>query len=167
MGLRLWDVETGKPIAAVQHGADSYTDAAFSLDGKWIACSCGTFSGAFGPDVKRLACSASQVTVLDAETLRERLTINETGASLDAVALTPDGNNLLAAVNVGREARKPSPGIIKVWSANSGKPILAFVAHESSVTALALSRDGKRAASAGQERTVKVWDTSAWNDAQQ
>ena len=46
----------------------------------------------------------------------------------------------------------------KVWDAKSGKETLTLLGHESAVTAVAFSVDGKRIVTGSLDRTVRVWD---------
>ncbi|MBM4068867.1 MAG: hypothetical protein FJ271_07965 [Planctomycetes bacterium] len=50
------------------------------------------------------------------------------------------------------------PGEIRVWDADTGKPVRRWAAHANAITAIACSSDGKRLASASFDRTVHLWD---------
>ena len=78
--------------------------------------------------------------------------ILDTGAAVDAVAFSPDGETLLTG---DRE------GSLQRWTmAETGAVADAWPAHDW-VSSVAFSPDGKRVASGGHDRTVRLWDVSA------
>src|SRR5262249_42841593 len=56
-------------------------------------------------------------------------------------------------------------GIVKVYQTDPWKEVRTLDAHPSLVRYLALSPDGRRLASAGEDRTLKVWDVTTGHEA--
>jgi len=65
-----------------------------------------------------------------------------------AVSFLPGGNRALSA----------GGGELWIWDIATGKAIHTFKGHKAEVTALAVSSDGKWAATASSDRTVRLWN---------
>jgi len=76
---------------------------------------------------------------------------SDDGRRVTALAFNPDGTVL---------ADGGPNGIVRLWSARTGKAVTSFPAARGAVSALAYSPDGAILAAAGSDGTVGLWDTA-------
>ena len=76
--------------------------------------------------------------------------LDEHPASINAIALSPDGAKLATA---------GGDWIVRLWEVNTGKYINSLTGHPSAVNAVAFSPDGQILASAGS--TLRLWNTDS------
>lgn len=178
-GVRLWDVATGKLLAANDEHRDRVMAVAFSPDGKLLAS----------------ASEGKTVRLWDAAKLTERRVLRRHKEAVRGVAFTPDGKRLLSAgfdgliqewdVATGSPRREavvlhgqfyaaaPLPGGSRVAAAmrhnkqvyvlelGAQHTLLEFEGHTNQVLSLALSRDGRRMLSGSQDMTLRLWDAES------
>ncbi|MCE9556692.1 MAG: hypothetical protein K8T91_25360 [Planctomycetes bacterium] len=137
----LWDAATGKEIRRLTGHNDPIYDLAFSPDGQNLVSASGDAT------LKLWRVESGERLDTFGQPLKEQY----------CCLFTPDGRFVLGA---GIDNR------VRVWQIiSSDKPainpmVTARFAHEAPIVRLALSRDGTRLATASEDRTVKLWDTS-------
>jgi RNA polymerase sigma factor (sigma-70 family) len=177
--LITWDVTTGKDVVvwrydavraglrAVAFGPDGKRAAAVNDSGLFVGCGVANRSvdcerqllelrmvtaAAFSPDGRALAVgdAAGTVLALDAEYGRTLESWQVGKGTVTALAFLPGGK--IAAADQGKAVR--------ILQASKAKAEIAFECGEE-IRALALSSDGKRAATAGRSGQVRLWDVAA------
>jgi WD40 repeat protein len=130
----LWDLATGKVLLKVARLDDDLNSLTFSPDGRVLA----------------MAGGQSGVRLVDGRTGDEIVRLPDGGVS---AAFSPDGTLLLTTGGSERTA-----GWIKVWKVDGWKLLQTLKGHSNRVNAAAMTADGKRIASAGEDGLVLIWD---------
>ena len=100
--------------------------------------------------------SAIRITIVDAATGEKRHTLERPGLEgvFHAVAFGPDGRLLISGIG-------GTTGGVQVWDAATGELRREFSTGLGGVTRVAVFPGGSRAASAGTDDAVTVWDLTA------
>jgi RNA polymerase sigma factor (sigma-70 family) len=137
--VRLWDTETGKEVSPTPGHTGSVDQLRFLPGGKML------FS--YGRDQRLIRWDLSSGT---STTLLDRP--GEVG--LDAAASSPDGT-LFA-----RGSRRKTDGSVTLYSGATGKRIRSLGKHANGVYGVAFTPDGKRLASVGADRVLRLSDVT-------
>jgi len=134
--VRLWDVNAGRSLSAVQEHSDAINAIAFSPDGKIIA-----------------SASSDRTIILwevtSQQTLQAIATFTGHQRAVKSLAFSPNGE-LLASGSWDKT--------IKLWHIPQQREVATLVGHTLQVTAVAFSPDGKFLASASFDRTARLWN---------
>ncbi len=129
---------TNLALLAEQEGhRDVVRALAWSADGRFLA------SGAFR-EIKLWKAEPLELIRTVSSNLLDRVT---------SIRFTSDGENLVAA-----ESRMAQSGWIRVVSTHTGESIAGWQAHSDSISEIALSPDGERLATAGNDKLLKIWE---------
>ena len=114
---------------------------------------------AFSADGKRLATSGyHEVLIWDASTGKQLQRVTNVAERVYDIEFSPDGATL--AVAAGTPAKT---GELKIFSLD-GKLLADLIRTDDSVFSAVFSRDGRRLASSGADRTVRVFDTETYEE---
>jgi WD40 repeat protein len=130
--------QTNYPVAGQLEGhRDAVQSVAWSRDGQRLA------AGSF-----------RRIVLWDAPTLKQQLEItNNFVGRITALQFTSNGVTLVASDGVPTKS-----GIVHLLSAADGKSQSTWPAHKDSIYALCLSPDGKRLATGGADKVIRLWD---------
>jgi serine/threonine protein kinase/WD40 repeat protein len=146
--LLVWDSDSGEMISTASiegRGSLHLGRLCFSADGETI------YLGASGPDVEaRRVADGSQV-------FRVKGVPDASGdGGLTAIAASPAADLVVTAYGF-------SESVARVWN-GKGELIAVLEGHAAWIGDLNFSLDGKRLISAGADQTLRLWDTSTWQE---
>ncbi|MDJ0569053.1 MAG: hypothetical protein QNJ53_08380 [Pleurocapsa sp. MO_192.B19] len=138
----VWDTTKGKEVLSIKE-QDGCRQILFDVEGKVIygACGLGVTTWSF-PEGEKLFSFATE-------------------SSLEAIALSPDGQVIATVVaNVTEEEQGKQSNKIKLWQLNQGKATLlnTLAGHDNGIAQLEFTSDGKRLVSSSYDGKINVWD---------
>jgi WD40 repeat protein len=172
---RLWDVAAGTEIKRFNHGID-LNGLALSRDGNSLLTACDdktvylwnvssgdevrrfpghsnfVYAVAFAPDGRHYASGSVDRTVRVVDLGTGQMVRSFDGGHTSAVtnvAFSLDSRHVFA-----------SGGNVIQWDVSTGNQVRRFEGHTGAVLGLALSPDGRRLLTGGDDRTIRLWDVA-------
>jgi WD40 repeat protein len=170
-GALIWDLATRRVERTIAPELELVLGIAFSPGGRWVACACSEgvalFDAvdfqrrlflrgdiptgvAFSPDDQVLAIPAEKLGALrlwDVAVNREVAVLDCPHAN-GAVTFSPDGRYLVAS----------NDDAVRLWTPWVTDEKLTLPGHLGGIPGIAVNREGTLLASAGKDRTVRIWD---------
>jgi WD40 repeat protein/serine/threonine protein kinase len=137
--LKIWEVATGREVAATKFRGIYICGITFSADGKRLAVV---------GNLSRLL--TGEVRVLDAEGFREVWYLKGHTLNVIDAAFSPDGQRL---------ATSSADRTVRVWDLTAGQEILKLSGF-AGVVSLRFVEGGRRLMSVSWDRTIRVWDAT-------
>lgn len=176
--VRVWDINSGKPLRSFQGHTERVSAVAIRPDGRQIASASddgsirlwdlndsddhkaltdaadALWTVAFSPDGKRLAAAGADhiVRVYQTETGKLEAALTGHTAPVTSLAFLPDNIRL---VSVGGDK------VVRVWDVPGKKPAKEMPGHTSAILAVAVGPGGKLVVTGSADRTVRGWDPDA------
>jgi WD40 repeat protein/serine/threonine protein kinase len=147
--VRVWDVQTGRQLRALDGLTFWVNSMAFSADGNRIAAVRGKWD------------EKATLAVWDIATGREVVRRAVPARDGGALAFCPDAQHLATGVWTYDQKRKQGRHEVKIWNVSTGEEIITLRGHESDIKRLEYSADGRLLASAGADGTVRVWNAAS------
>jgi WD40 repeat protein len=142
--VRVWDAATGKELLALKGHTHFVWRVAFSPDGRRLA--------SLSPD-------EHAVRFWDTDKSQEVLSLPVNIDPVPSVGLANRGPRWSMSFSPDGKRLAGSAGkTVRVWDTVTGKEVLVLKGHTNLVHGVNFSPDGRRLASASDDRTVRVWD---------
>lgn len=151
--ISLWTLDTGKHIRTMKGNRD-FTSVVFLPDGKTLVL--GQKSEDFGAKN-----DPETITLWDVETGQKKASLKTESVIVHSVAVSPDGNLLASGGSSFPGPMGEFIGELIVWDIKTQKTRAKLLGHNSSITGVCFSPDGKILASSSTDDTVMLWNLSS------
>ena len=147
--IKIWDVKTGKLLKTFTGHSDDINSLALSKDGKILVSSSGDktikiWDLTTGKNVQTIAANNQNIRKIGR-------TIPGNTYAIVSVAITPDGKTIIS--DSGNKTNN-----IHLWDVKTGQLLKTLFRHQSYISTLAVSSDGKILVSGSADQTIKIWD---------
>jgi hypothetical protein len=179
---RLWDFKTGNELKRFTHSLD-VNGLAVSRDGNSLLTACDdknaylwnvstgaeirrypgqtnfVYAVALAPDGRQIATGGVDRTV--------RIFEFGTGQLVRAFDSQSNAITNVAFTNDSKSVFSAGDSVIRLWDVATGKESRRFEGHNGLAPAMALSPDGKRLVTGGEDKTIRMWDVATGKELHQ
>ena len=129
--MRLWDTQSGKPVAVLAETSNETDTAEFSSDSRLLATTHG-----------------ESLSLWDAQSGKLLKGPLAQEGTISLIRFSPDGTRIAATVG----------SAVYLWDARTGKPAGAPLTQNADVMALRFSPDGRFIGTAARDNSVRIWN---------
>ncbi|HEX4948196.1 MAG TPA: hypothetical protein VFZ34_16100 [Blastocatellia bacterium] len=156
----IWDANTGAVIATIHEDNDPAWGLAVAPDGKTLAIGTGPTTPKDKDCTKELCEGYGEVMLVDTATWKIRTRLKGKAQPIRVLTFSPDGKRLAGSSGVMEMPRGAADNAeyeALVWDVETGALLPQLPRHARSVTAIAFSPNGKLLATAGRDRSLRIW----------